>query len=137
MRIFLFCVLTISLNSATAQTSSETSAERVVQVMLSRAADGTYTSWDATELNKLGDASAVGLTKIIAGKNLNVNEINQALLIITLSFNAPRMIENESDREPRTALFVLKYLENLRVPAETKKRIAATEVQIERAGPQQ
>jgi hypothetical protein len=92
-----------------------------------------YTSSDATELNKLGDASAVALTKLLGGKELTSDEITQVVLIIRLSFNAPRMIEADSDVRPRTTLFVLKYLDNLPVSSALKQKIAEARAEVEKA----
>ena len=66
--------------------------------MMSRASDGVYTSWDEKQLDKLGDAAAVALTKVVEGKDLAAEDIRQILLILTLSFNAPRMIAIEADK---------------------------------------
>jgi MoxR-like ATPase len=111
-------------------TASE-AAENAVQTVMSRASDGVYTSWDEKQLDKLGDAAAVALTKVIGNNDLNPDEIRQVLLIITLSFNAPRMIAIEADRSPRTAFFVLKCLDHLAVDPDLRNRISETRALLE------
>ena len=106
-------------------------AEKAVQILMSRSSEGAYTSWDQKELDKLGDAGAVALTKVVGEKDLNPNEIRQALLTLTLSFDAPRMIAIEADRRPRTALFVLKHLDHLTSDQDLKNRISEERVRLE------
>jgi hypothetical protein len=105
-------------------------AESIVVTIMSRASDGTYTSWDEKDLNRLGDASAVALTKVIGGRDLDSSEIRQALLVLSLSFDAPRLIARDSDRNPRSALFLLQYLKHLPADAELKGRIEQTEMSL-------
>ena len=105
--VLVILLMAVSSTGVLSQpTSKDLDAERVVSIVLSRASEQMYTSWDAKELNKLGDASAVALTKLLGNRELAPAEINQVLLIIRLSFNAPRMIEADSDVQPRTTLFV-------------------------------
>jgi hypothetical protein len=133
----LLLVLLLVASSWGAQSQpapSERSAESVVRTVLSRAPDQMYTSWDAKELNKLGDASAVALTKLLGGRShFTPEEVTQVLLILRLSFSEPRMIEADSDAQPRTALFVLNYLGELPLPSELKEKVAAARIEIERA----
>ena len=106
-------------------------AEKAVQILMSRSSEGAYTSWDQKELGKLGDAGAVALTKVVGEKDLNPNEIRQALLTLMLSFDAPRMIAIEADRRPRTALFVLKHLDHLTSDPDLKNRISEERMRLE------
>ena len=106
-------------------------AEKAIQILMSRSSEGAYTSWDQKELGKLGDAGAVALTKVVGEKDLNPNEIRQALLTLMLSFDAPRMIAIEADRTPRTALFVLKHLDHLTSDPDLKNRISEERVRLE------
>jgi hypothetical protein len=135
VRTFLLTLLlTVSSIGVLSQpTPAQRNAEGVVKIVLSRASEQMYTSSDATELNKLGDASAVALTKLLGGKELTTDEIAQVVLIIRLSFNAPRIIEADSDVQPRTTLFVLKYLDNLPVSSALKQKIAEARVEVEQA----
>jgi hypothetical protein len=128
--VFLFLGLAVSQEA-----TSPEAAEKAVQAAMSRASSGVYTSWDEKQLDKMGDAAAVALTKVVADKDLDPNEVRQALLILTLSFNAPRMIVIEADRSPRTALFVLKSLDSLVVDSDLKVRIRETRDLLEKAKP--
>jgi hypothetical protein len=125
-------LLTIFSTGLNAQSSSgEPSPEAVVNTVLSRATEQMYTSWDAKELGKLGDASAVALTKILGGREPTVDEIGQIVVIIRLAFNQPRMITVRLDAQPRAALFVLKYLDSLPSSSGLKDKIAQARAEIE------
>ncbi len=64
----------------------------------------------------MGDAAAVAVTKVLAGRSgLSASEYDSVLTVIHTAFAAPQIIEMESDREPRTALFVLEYLKRTAV----------------------
>ena len=134
MRVLCALVLMASLAQSLPQRTPEPEgAESVVDTIMSRSSDGTYTSWDEKDLNKLGDASAVALTRVIGGRDLSPTEVRQALLVLSLSFDAPRLIARDSDRSPRTALFVLQYLKHLPIDAELKSRIEQTELLLRQA----
>jgi hypothetical protein len=106
----VFSVVISCCALAQSEVTSEQQAAEAVQRIMSRAHEGMYTSWDAKELARLGDQAAVALTRVIADRDLDTSEIKQALLVINLSFSAPRLVESEPNRHPRTAFFVLKYL---------------------------
>ncbi len=133
MRLRLgFLLLLFSSLAVCQQGAGSDAAEKAVQTVMSRASDGVYTSWDEKQLDKLGDAAAVALTKVVGGKDLNPNEIKQALLILTLSFNAPRIIATEADKNPRAAFFVLKCLDHVVVDdPDLRKRVLETRVLLE------
>jgi hypothetical protein len=76
------------------------------------------------QIGCMGDAAAVTITKILAGKKLNVNDIDRVLIIITISFADPSFVKETSDREPKTTLFVLQYLDSSTTNQEVKNRIA-------------
>jgi hypothetical protein len=106
-------VLLMGLSVAPCQTTpQEPNAERVVRRMLTRF-PFMYSGWDEKELCRLGDASAVAVTKVIDGKDVSTDEIRQILLIVQLSFEAPLLIKVESDRQPRAASLLVKRLERL------------------------
>lgn len=111
----LIFVFLIALSVAFCQTAfKRPAAEQIVRKMLSDPMRG-YSSWEEKDLNKLGDASAVVATKVLDGKTLSVNEIRQALLIVEFSFEAPNLIEVESDRQPKAASILVDKLR--RMPA--------------------
>ena len=114
MRTLTFVFL-IGLSIAFCQTTLKTpDADQIVRKMLSDPMHG-YSSWDEKDLNRLGDASAVVATKLLDGKIVDANEIKQTLLIVEFSFEAPHLIEVESDRQPKAASILVAKLQ--RMPA--------------------
>jgi hypothetical protein len=83
--------------------------------MLTRFPNGGfgYSGWDEKELFRLGDASAVEVTRLIDGKDVSTEEIRQILRIIQFSFEAPSQIKVESDRQPKAASLLVERLERL------------------------
>ena len=109
-------VLSVGLSVALCQTTSqEPNAEPVVRRMLTRFPNGGfgYSGWDEKELFRLGDASAVEVTRLIDGKDVSTEEIRQILRIIQFSFEAPSQIKVESDRQPKAASLLVERLERL------------------------
>jgi hypothetical protein len=103
-------------------------AEQAVRTMLSHPSG--YTGWDVKGLTRLGDASAVALTKFIRGETISNQQMNQMLLILTLSFQAPKAIVNPPDREPKTTIFLLKYLECSTADRTLREKIAETKASL-------
>ena len=81
---------------------------------------------DQKVIGQLGDAGAVLLTKILAGRELTSNTIGSALEVLTESFADPRFVEIPGDRQPNTTLLVLRYLDLSTNDAALKKQIADT-----------
>jgi len=109
-------VLSVGLSVALCQTTSqEPNAEPVVRRMLTRSPNWGvgYSGWDEKELFRLGDASAVEVTRLIDGKDVSTEEIRQILRIIQFSFEAPSQIKVESDRQPKAASLLVERLERL------------------------
>jgi hypothetical protein len=104
-----------------AQQTQRASTEDLVVSILNK---GLYDGFSSKQLGHTGDSGAVALTKAIGGRQLSGREIASAALVVDLSFASPKGIENESDRLPRTALFVLQYLDQQSHDAGQKKRIA-------------
>jgi hypothetical protein len=86
--------------------------------------------WQAFICSRLGDASAVALTKVMGGETITVQQMNQILLIVTLSFQAPKMIGNPADREPKTTMFLLKYLDCSNADRTLREKIAETKASL-------
>jgi|GEM_PF-1683212 len=99
---------------------------QTVRAALAEVSKGLYTSWTEKELARLGDASSVSLTKLFAGKELTPSDVDHALVIIGLSFASPELIQDSSDRQPRTTMFLLKSFEALPLDTTMKQRIAKT-----------
>jgi hypothetical protein len=104
-----------------AQETQRASTEDLVARILNK---GLYDGFSSKQLGQTGDSGAVAITKVIGGKQLSGREIGTAALIVDMSFASPKGIENESDRLPRTALFVLQYLDQQSHDAGQKKRTA-------------
>ncbi len=85
---------------------------------------GVFEGQMQKHIGRMGDAAAVTVTKVFAGKNLTSNEIDNTLIVLTASFADPRGVEDVSDRQPRTTLFVLRDLESSTRDPELRKRIA-------------
>lgn len=94
----------------------------VTQIINTGIVDGHYQK----VIGRLGDAGAVMLTKILADRELRSNTIGSALEVLTESFADPSFVEIPGDRQPRTALLVLRYLDLSTNDAELKKQIADT-----------
>lgn len=121
MRIALVICLTVALSGlGNAQAGSP---DRIIRRIVE---DGISEGHDQKVIGRLGDASAVFVTKILSDKNLNSQTIDNVLEVLRGSFADPAFVADASDREPRTALFLLKYLDISTSDAVLKKRIADT-----------
>ncbi len=87
---------------------------------------GVSEGFDQKVIGGMGDAGAVLVTKIIAGRVLTSRTIDNALVVIEESFADPTFVEVADDRQPRRALLLLRYLDLSTNDAELKKRIADT-----------
>jgi hypothetical protein len=101
-----FCLSMILLSVAYGQTGND--PQQVVARMVQT---GFFEGHDQKVASRLGDAGAVLLTKIIAGKDLTSSTIGNALLVIEESFADPSLVETEGDKQPMTSLLVLRYLD--------------------------
>jgi hypothetical protein len=95
--------------------------ENVIRRMVTT---GLLEGHDEKVINSMGDAAAVVLTKVFAGNQPTASEIDTALVVLRHSFVDPRSVEISDDRQPRTALFVLKSLDQCTQDAAVKRRIA-------------
>jgi hypothetical protein len=77
-------------------------------------------------IGPLGDSGAVFLTRVLGGRDLTPKAIDDALEVITESFADPRLIQAASDKEPRTAMLVLKYLDLSTDNVGLKRHVANT-----------
>jgi hypothetical protein len=107
-------VLLISISSGNfsfAQTGSPVPAEQAVRDAFKEASSGYYTGTTEKNLETLGDAAAIEVIKILAGRDLTSQDIRSSLLVVRMSFAAPRLIPTEADRRPRATLLLLRYLD--------------------------
>jgi hypothetical protein len=119
---FVLAILAL-LSVAVSSSAQDLSAAQVVQrIMDNGGLDGHYNKI----IGEMGDAAAVIVTKIVAGRNVGSTDIDNALLVLDLAFADPSLVTSSSDREPRTALFVLKSLDSSTTDTQLKQRIAET-----------
>jgi hypothetical protein len=85
---------------------------------------------DQKLIGGMGDAAAVMVTKILADRKVSPSEADSVLVVLDSAFADPRAISIESDREPRTALFVLHRLESDTIDIQLKQRIGDTKNRI-------
>jgi len=102
------------------------SPEQVIQRIVDR---GISEGQDHKIIGGMGDAAAVLITKILAGRSLGTANIDNVLVVLDSTFADPGMIA-ASDREPRTALFVLRCLDSSTTDTQLKQRIADTRNRI-------
>lgn len=116
---FAVCVALILSSLAYGQPGND--PEQVVRRIVDT---GFIEGHDHKVIGGLGDAGAVLLTKILAGRDLTSGTIDNALVVIDSVFADPRFVEATGDRQPRTALLLLRYLDLSTNDAALKKRIA-------------
>jgi hypothetical protein len=122
VRVTLVVILGLALSGA-AYGQGGYDPEPVVRRVVNT---GMIQGWDQTVLAHLGDAGAVLATKVLADRNLTPRTIGSALIVIENSFAEPKLVEITADREPRTSLLLLRYLELSTGDAKSRKNIADT-----------
>ena len=110
------CVLLPAI--ATCQAGND--PEHVIRRMID---SGGYEGHDDKVIGPMGDAAAVLVTKILAGRAPTSRDIDMSLLVFDSSFADPSFVNIEADREPRTTLFVLKCFDSSTNDPALKKRI--------------
>jgi hypothetical protein len=115
------CLILLPLGAACGQAGND--PQQVINRMLKA---GFFEGHDQKVVGHLGDAAAVLVTKLLAGGDLTSDTIGNALVVIDESFVDPSLVENAADREPRTSLLVLRYLDLSTSDAELKKHIGDT-----------
>ncbi|HYM11898.1 MAG TPA: hypothetical protein VEU62_14270 [Bryobacterales bacterium] len=120
MRFLLWILCVASWGSAYCQDASSRTEKMIEQIIVSGAIDG----WTDKQLSRMGDAAAVAVTKLYGEKQFRADDVDGVLVVIHLSFSAPGIVETVSDREPRTTLFVLRYLDSFTADPTLKRRIA-------------
>jgi hypothetical protein len=84
----------------------------------------------ARSLGRLGDASAVALTKLLADKPITDTDIPHILVVVRLSCGSPEAVEEATDRRPRTTLYLLRSLSQATKDPKILGSIEETEVYI-------
>jgi hypothetical protein len=127
MRLTLVVILGLALSSAAYGQGVNNPEQRVRQVINTGMIEGL----DRKLFVHLGDAGAVLATKVLADRTLTAKTIGNALAVIEDSFGEPKLVEVTADREPRTSLLLLRYLELSTSDAESRKNIADTRKYIQ------
>jgi hypothetical protein len=122
VRITVIVILGLALSGAAYGQGVNNAEQRVRQVINT----GMIEGWDQKLFVHLGDAGAVLATKVLADRVLTAKTIGSALAVVEDSFGDPKLVEVTADREPRTSLLLLRYLELSTSDAESRKNIADT-----------
>jgi|SRR5579872_2833315 len=96
------------------------------QVIRREVETGIFDGHDSKVLGNTGDAAAVLVTKIFAGREFTPANIDATLTVLRSSFADPSLVRIADDRQPKTALFVLRYLDNSANDPALKKSIKET-----------
>ncbi len=123
MRFTLAICLSLVLSSVVHGQAGKNDPEQVIKRMIDT---GFSDGHDQKIIGRLGDTGAVLVTKILAGRDITPNAIENALVVVEGSFADPSLVEATGDRQPRTAMFVLKHLDLSTNDVALKKRIADT-----------
>ena len=107
--LFIVVALTGTVLAATAHAQTNSDAEYVVKREIET---GFFDGHDQKSLVTLGDAGAVLATKILGGDKLTPKMIKATLGVLGQSFSDLALVENRNDRQPRTALLVLRYFDS-------------------------
>jgi hypothetical protein len=87
---------------------------------------GAFEGHDQKIIGGMGDAAAVTVTKALGERKLTSSEADSVLIVLTSAFADPSMVQDVADREPKTTLLVLQYLNLSASDAQLKARIAET-----------
>jgi hypothetical protein len=125
----LFCTLALVACFGAAWCQTPDSPEQVIRRMIRM---GNLESHDSKVLGPMGDAAAVIVTKVAAGRKLSVTEMDSVLTVLYQSFADPSMVPVVSDRQPLTTLFVLQSMASATKDTALKGRIAEARSYIEK-----
>jgi len=89
---------------------------------------GIFDGHDTKVIGGIGDPAAVVITKVLAGRDLTTQQIDNTLAVLNEAFGS---IEYGPDAEPRTALFVLRALDLSTNDPQLRGRIAQTRKYIQ------
>jgi hypothetical protein len=125
-RLIAVCACILLFQAASGQTPGRTLRQSIEGILSS----GIWEGQAVKQLRRAGDAAAVAITKIISDKNLSNHEIETVLDMLDASFSDPTWVEVVPDREPRTALLVLRYLDCSTQDVALKRKVAETRKHI-------
>src|SRR5579872_47425 len=123
--LLLFCSSVVSGQNRSTPLPDQhlVTPEEMIKTIIER---GSVEGGMQKQIGKMGDAAAVAVTRIFVGRDLTTNDLNAALEIITSSFADPRFVSIEADRQPRTTLLLLRYLDFWARDPAVKEDIAHT-----------
>jgi len=113
--------LACTLSSSSRAQELDGSPEQIVKVALNPKSTVIYTGWMRKQLAPMGDAAAVAITKGLAGERPRADIVDRVLFVIEFAFDSPEAIVNQADQKPKTALFVLAFLNQEALSTEQKK----------------
>ena len=82
--------------------------------------------WDIKAIARAGDAAAVSVTKLVGNRTLEKQQIESVLYVLKAAFSEPRSIESPENKEPNTALFILRYLDATTQDPSLKAKVSET-----------
>jgi len=119
----LVLLLIVHPNISLGQAPDQIDAEHAVRTLMGELSQGFITGFAEKPVSRLGDAASVALTKVLADKLPTAKDIENILLVVRLAFARPSNVVNAPDRQPKTTLVLLQYLEAQPVDARLKARI--------------
>ncbi len=105
--------------------------EHVVKAALNPRSEVIYSGIMRKQLMPMGDAAAVAITRVLAGKRLQPDTVDRVMLVIEFSFDSPEAIVNQADQTPKTALFVLTSFDQQTLSTEQRKRLSQLRTKLE------
>jgi hypothetical protein len=120
IRIVLLATVVCLVRPVPMASQQTTTLEEVISRNIDR---GLFDGHDTKLIGGIGDAAAVVVTKILAGRDLTAQQIDNTLAVLNDAFAG---VTPGPDAEPRTALFVLRELELSTNNAQLRGRIAQT-----------
>jgi hypothetical protein len=129
MRVILALLFVLFCGIAIAQNENENDArlrQETVQLAFSEVSRGMYTSWSEKYLARLGDSAAPEIMKLLQQKKMTTKDAQTAVSLVNMSFATPRIIRNEANRQPRSTLSLLDYLDQNSADSTTKAKIRST-----------
>src|ERR1700751_4480719 len=122
--ILVACGVFLVLPNSSSAQELDGVPEHVVKVALNPTSEAIYSGVMRKQLMPMGDAAAVAITRVLAGKRPQSDTVDRVLLIIEFSFDSPEAIVNQADGKPKTALFVLASLDQQALSTEQKKHLS-------------
>jgi hypothetical protein len=126
MRAILVICLAVIL-PALGNTQAGSDPEHIIRRIVE---DGVSEGHDQKVIGGLGDVGAVLTTKILSDDDPTSRTIDNVLVVLEGSFANPALVAIAGDREPRTALLLLRYLDLSTNDIGLKRRIADTRKHI-------